>query len=64
MGSYKEGVISQAKYLNETIQQSAKKVMVKAHAQLLMSEAEAEATERKQALKERNDALAKAQEKT
>ena len=46
LGVYKDGIIAEATYLNETIQKSTKKVMVKAHAQLLMAEAEAETAER------------------
>ena len=38
--------------------------MVKAHAQLLMAEAEAETAERMEAIRERNEALAKSQQAT
>lgn len=64
LGVYKDGIISEATYLNETIQKSTKKVMVKAHAQLLMAEAEAETAERMEAIRERNEALAKSQQAT
>ena len=64
LGVYKDGIITEATYLNETIQKSTKKIMVKAHAQLLMAEAETETAERMEAIRERNEALAKSQQAT